>query len=221
MARAVRNVLYIGGPLALLAVVVAVAALAFVSCAALPVFGTWLPGYCPDIASSDSTDALTRAQERRAALQEHLGALERELLALGPCPAQVVSPDAVDPERWREQDISLFEGCWQLDSDFSLINPNTREVETVRDWKVCFEADGTGHQNFSLSNGVECAGTIRAFFTSQNTMGVEERRDIPCSDGINVTRKQGTCRLDLENRVVCEFTSRDGGRSTAQFQRDG
>jgi len=71
MAQAVRNVLYIGGPLALLAVVVAVAALAFVSCAALPVFGTWLPGYCPAIASSDSTDALTRATGRRPILNGH------------------------------------------------------------------------------------------------------------------------------------------------------
>ena len=82
-----RNVLYIGGALAFLAVVVAVSTLAFLACAALPVFGTWLPGYCPAVASSARTDSLARAQDRRAVLQEQLHVLERELLALGPCPA--------------------------------------------------------------------------------------------------------------------------------------
>jgi len=226
-----RNALYILGPLAMLLAVIVVAALALFACAALPVFGQWLPGYCPAAAATATTEALERQWARREALKNQLRVLERELLALGPCPRPTAPPepqqraepadtDAIDPERWREQDISLFEGCWQLDSDYSVKDINTREVYTVPDWRVCFDAEGRGQQHFRLSNGAQCSGAMSAQFAASGTMTLADDGDVACSRNWRVFERSGTCRLDAANRAFCELrSSRGGGKAKVRFRR--
>jgi hypothetical protein len=210
----VRAALYIGGPLAFLVAAIAVFGLLLPACAALSWTG-WLPeDSCPRAGPAPAQAALMREEERRDSLLAEFRRLERDLYTTD-CPtdpAPDIEPDRalLDEERWRAQDIGLMAGCWQLESDYALTYIQSQEQVTVPLWRVCFDEQGRGRQEFDLSNGVTCEGPMAAAFESAEVMTLSDGGTIPCSDGSRILERRAECRLDATRRAACEIADERG-----------
>lgn len=199
-------------------------ALTGISAAALlPACGvrSWLSPrllHCPEPVAVDATLAAARA--RQAELEAEVAALERALAGL-PCPEDLAAaepePDAIDEARWDNRDLGLLEGCWQLDSDYSLRHEITGEPVTVTEWEACFDGAGTGSQSIAFTDGVQCEGPIYAAFNDGGALLLQDRRDVPCNRGIYVTERETVCQLDSQQRAVCQ--SGNAGAPTTQNVR--
>ena len=116
-------------PIGFLLLALAVSWIVLPACAALPVVGKLFPSRCPEASVGVDERMLRAGRERESALRARIGQLERELLALAQCPAPPAEdPAQIDPNRWDEQDLGLLEGCWQLDSDYTVRNVRTEEL---------------------------------------------------------------------------------------------
>lgn len=222
--------LYIAGPLAFLAAALVVYALVLPACAALPLFGRLFAGFCAAPTALAETP-LGRERERRAALEAELHALERELRSLASCPVPApppqpepqqqaeADPAAIDPERWRQQDVGLLEGCWLLDSDYRLEVLETGRVFTVPYWRACFDGAGAGRQEFRLSDQSRCASGMSAQFEGTDRLILDDRVQVPCTNGIRILRRRAICQLDAQNQAICEIRD-ERGATTVRLRRD-
>lgn len=129
------------------------------------------------------------------------------------------SEEGVDEERWDEKDISLLEGCWKLESDYALRSQQSDEKLTVPLWRACFDAAGNGTQEFELSNGLKCAGSLTAGFRADGNMTLDDGAPVPCDNGAMIVRRRGVCRLDAEKRAQCGMRDR-AGESQVTLRRD-
>lgn len=206
-----RRALYIGGPLGFLVAAISVFGLLLPACAALSWAGWLPPDGCPPVSPSPARSALHLEEERRGALLAELRRLERDLYAIecsaGGAPVQRVRPDqaTLDEQRWREQDIGIMAGCWRLESDYRLLSIETQVQVTVPFWRVCFDEQGRGRQEFELSDGVSCQGSMTAAFENAQVMTLRDGGTIPCSDGSRILERRAECRLDERQHAACEI----------------
>jgi len=209
--------------------VVAVVVLALtLAQAVLPVcglrFGTFgTLQFCPPPASGGPSPALAREAERRAVLKDRVRGLERRLAALGACPPPEPEPappapepappepepGGLDPERWRERDTALLEGCWSLSSDYSLQNVTTGAITQVDSWEMCFDTEGQGEQRFQLSDGDMCQAAVTAEFREDGRLRINDHDDIQCTSSL-IYRRITDCTLQPNGEAAC--TSRQPGR---------
>ena len=188
-----RMLLYAIVPLIFLAAAIVVYALTLPACAALPVFGEIWPGYCPAKGQPPALQALDREDDRRRALEAEIRMLELEFAGLGPCPVAPAAPEVPDNatlnrERWEQQDITMMEGCWILDSDFTLYDVRTGEPAPVTSWRVCFDANGHGQQTLKFSNGFQCHSAIAAKFRNAQELALDDMQDVPCNNSKRILR---------------------------------
>jgi hypothetical protein len=121
-----------------------------------------------------------------------------------PEPPPEPRPEApIDEDRWRERDVSLLEGCWNLDSDYTMVDRRTGAPRRVASWTMCFDAQGAGRETQAFSDGVRCEGPVVGRFAGDR-LEIDELRDVPCSDGTVITRRQSRCRLVPGGRAACE-----------------
>jgi hypothetical protein len=199
---------------------------------------------CPparEVAASDRRDAL---EARRAALEAEIAALQRRVAALPACrrvaaapppPPPVVVPTArperapppppepprdIDRERWEDRDISLLEGCWDLDSNFETVSAGGQRYP-VDSWSMCFDANGNGSQNFrAFRDRIPCNGPVRGRFDPDGRMSIDFVRDAECRGGGRILRREATCELTPEGRARCSsIRESDGLRQTFVLRR--
>jgi len=203
--------------------VVAVVVLALtLAQAVLPVcglrFGTFgTLQFCPASASGDPSPALAQEAERRAVLKDRVRVLERRLAALGACPPPAPEPEpepapepappepepgGLDPERWRERDTALLEGCWSLSSDYSLQNVTTGAITQVDSWEMCFDTEGQGEQRFQLSDGDMCQAAVTAEFREDGRLRINDNDDIQCTRS-SIYRRITDCTLQPNGEAAC------------------
>lgn len=195
--------------------VVAVVVLALtLAQAVLPVcglrFGTFgTLQFCPASASGDPSPALAQEAERRAVLKDRVRVLERRLAALGACPPPAPEPappepepGGLDPERWRERDTALLEGCWSLSSDYSLQNVTTGAITQVDSWEMCFDTEGQGEQRFQLSDGDMCQAAVTAEFREDGRLRINDHDDIQCTSSL-IYRRITDCTLQPNGEAAC------------------
>ena len=209
---------------------------------ALPVCGLRLGSFgtlqfCPLPASGGRSPALAEEAERQAVLKDRLRGLERRLAALPACPLPTPAraepetvqpeiaqpepePEGLDPERWRERDTALLEGCWSLSSDYSVRNDRTGVVTQVDSWEMCFDAEGRGEQKFRLSDGRECEANVTAEFLDDGRLRINDEDNVQCTRGSYIYRRVIDCELEPNREAACE-TRQPGRRGTSNVRISG
>lgn len=209
-----RLLAYILAPLGVLAAAILLWWTVLPACAVVPLIGTAPWGHCP-AAPVERRLAEEEAARTRALLAE-IRMLERDLAALAQCPVPEPDPSEIAPDRWEARDLSLLEGCWELEGPYRMRNLETGADEQVENWRTCFGPDGTGSQSFGFPGGVTCEGPMSARFADGGTLSLDDTAAVPCSDGNPILRREGVCRLDDENRVQCSIG--DDGNTPAEVR---
>lgn len=137
-----------------------------------------------------------------------------------PPPPQAQPPRDIDEERWRDRDISLLEGCWDLDSNFETVEAGNRRYP-VSSWQMCFDAQGNGQQNFiAFRDRKPCAGPVRGAFQPSGQMSINFVRDATCRPVGNIVRRSSTCTLTPDGRAQCtSIRASDQLRQTFTLRR--
>jgi hypothetical protein len=230
-------------PLAVAIVVLLTAARILPACA-VGVFD-WADACLPTpvAAAADRLDAL---EARRAALEAEVAALQRRVAALPACqrvaeappppppvepaprpqrpppppPPPPEPPRDIDQERWDDRDISLLEGCWDLDSNFETVSSGGQRYP-VQSWSMCFDASGNGTQNFrAFRDRIPCSGPVRGAFDPDGRMSIDFVTDAQCQGGGRILRREATCELTPEGRARCSsIRESDGLRQTFVLRR--
>ncbi|TVS00319.1 MAG: hypothetical protein EA406_00865 [Rhodospirillales bacterium] len=216
-----RKAAYIGLPLA-----VAMAAVAS-AWAILPACGlSGLPWteHCPPTREPRAEGRLDHLAARRAALEAEVAALQRRVAALPICerPPPAAEPESPPPplarqeppappppqpdirqDQWDRRDVSLLEGCWDLDSNFETVQPgNVRHP--VRSWSMCFDANGQGRQEFrAFRDQRPCSGGVRGQFSGTGDLNINFTENARCRPGGEIIRRNATCTLRPDGRAAC------------------
>ena len=117
----------------------------------------------------------------------------------------------------------MMEGCWILDSDFTLYDVRTGEPAPVTSWRVCFDANGHGQQTLKFSNGFQCHSAIAAKFRNAQELALDDMQDVPCNNSKRILRSISVCRLNSENKAICisKDTRGSGSDSNVKLRREG
>lgn len=139
-----------------------------------------------------------------------------------PPPPSAPPPRADLPEeRWRQRDLSMLEGCWNLDSDYAIRDRATGVVSRVRSWQMCFDRNGQGQQTLIYENGVRCEAPAVARF-EQDTFVIDDTQNVQCNNRSFIYQRRATCHRMSDQRAQCESVHVDpgiGGRSTFFMRR--
>lgn len=177
-------------------------------------------------------DEAVIVEQDNDALLRHIATLERDLAGLSciaekppppppppPKPKRPKTPSGLNPDAFKNGDISVMKGCWQLISVYKTRDIRTGKVTTYKNWRVCFDGNGNGRQTMKATNGVTCSGTIRGRI-SRNKLIMNESRNIQCSSGSFIYRRDVTCTLDAQGRAHCVGIQPEvGGRGNAVLRR--
>lgn len=190
------------------------------SCGVRVPFTTWALSDC---ATGDQLALRTdqaAADRRTEDLTGRIAALEQDLALMRcepppPVTEPVVEPapppqtppqteSGLAPDAFDDRDISVMEGCWQLDSDYAVRDVDTGAVTQFRDWELCFDAEGNGRETMRATNGVTCEGPIRGRITERERLVMTEPGNLQCSNRSFIFRRDITCSIDAQGRANCE-----------------
>lgn len=225
-----RQAVYWIAPLVFLLASLALFAALLPACAARSVLGGFSPWECSRVEARPAQVALEVEADRTRVLEAEIRRLERELIAsANNCPVQprqsLPDPDeeaTFDRDRWEERDITVLEGCWELESDYTVYNLRTQEPYPVKDWRICFDESGRGDQSLSISTSTRCSGRVTATFDEANKLTIADEADLPCQGQFGMLqRRLTTCTLGSDQRAVC--STRDlvnDGVAEVQLRRE-
>ena len=238
----------IGGSILLLVIVLVAAALVLPACALLsPIFGDRL-FFCKPERVLVMEERLEDLRAENAALSGEIAALEREIGQIQcvtqyfepelpppppPPPEPVPEPEpapppeppiarneGVDPDRFRERDIAVLEGCWALDSEFRTRDVRTGRVTFYNQWNMCFDANGNGREQMRATNGVTCNGPVRGNFSGGGSLVITEPGNLRCSNGSEIFRRVTSCQVNPNGTASCVSRQPDRNtRSPVQLRR--
>ena len=204
--------------------VVVVGYLILASCAirAFPI--PLLAGNCPAGAQAGTDLALGPQYEQdRRDLVDRIRGLEQRLSAMqctpqpavAPPPAQStpVAPAAappatsnpdIDQEAWNRGDVSLLQGCWELDGEDYIVRDSvTNKITAFNVWDICFDDQGKGNETMSSPSGVTCEQRVTASFGADQTLNLADVAAVECSSGFSIYRREVACNLTSEGRAEC------------------
>ncbi len=211
---------------AVLAVMVGVtAALILPACGLRLPFGLGQVLACPAAVTAHADYGALRAE-----LESEIASLERGLAEVQcvpePEPEPLPEPERVEtpPPELNEDlidraDLNDLQGCWELDSPYAAQNVVTGEVISFSEWTVCFNNDGTGRESMRGSDGSTCEGPITGSFIPGQALVIEEDANLPCSNNFEIFRRTVTCRLDEQERALCNSYQAEGGGSAEVIMR--
>lgn len=118
-------------------------------------------------------------------------------------PSPAAEPPSLDAERWEEQDISILEGCWQLDSNYTTVNVESGERRSVTDWQLCLDSNGTGEQTMVYEDGTACRGPAQGSFDPGGQLILTDTARIQCDDGAFIYERVTTCERAADGTASC------------------
>lgn len=181
----------------------------------LPFFQDWCDTQHVSLAAWDRLEQL--ADERRS-LEQRLAVLEARLAGETcvpapqpePPPEPEITEDGIDRKAWKDGDVSLLAGCWELDGiDYKTRDIDTGRITTFRLWEICFDADGRGQQMMRSTDGVECQDSATASFLDENRLQINDGTGPACDNGARVFRRETTCTLAQDGRAQCRTRQPD------------
>jgi len=145
-----------------------------------------------------------RAAVRQAALEGELGTLraavragQQHCLTAAKAPPPV--PPALPEQAWRTHDLGMLKGCWHRYTNMVTINPITGHLNPVTNWLLCFDKSGQGVQNVVWRDGASCTNPVRAHFTPDDSLSIDDT--IPCG------QSPPSRRSLFLGRIVCKRLS--------------
>ena len=191
-------------------------------------FGLGQLSACPSVVTTQADKGALRAE-----LQSEVASLERRLSGLQcrPDPATLPEPERVEtplseppPELNGDlldrADLKDLQGCWELDSPYAAQNVVTGQVISFSEWTVCFNNDGAGRETMRGSDGSTCEGPITGSFLPGQALVIKEDANLPCSNNFEIFRRTVTCRLDEQERALCNsYQSETGGSAEVIMRR--
>ena len=226
-ARALISLLGSGLLIGLVAVV---SGLLLPACGLLSSISPSWADWCPENTRAAAEDRLPELLVVQASLEREIAAREREL-ALLQCAAEADPPPpsaepevadnaGIDEEEWNARDVSLLEGCWDLDSVFQTTNRQTGVQSRYSVWRMCFDADGSGQEEMRAENGSTCSGRVIGAFDASGALIIDQPANTQCSDGGYIYRKQSRCTLNQQGAANCVVQQPEvGGRAVVEFRR--
>jgi hypothetical protein len=192
--------------------------------ALLPACGLIAPlsgriGVCAEPEADATRQRLSALADRHAELSGQVAALERRVGGLR-CEREVAAPaiappaepqitppaePAIDAEAWNDEDISLLEGCWMLDSSFQTTDVVSGAITDYTSWRMCFDRGGSGEEELRSDSGATCAGKVTASFDGSGTLVIEEPGNLRCGDGAQIYRMISRCALKDDGTARCEI----------------
>ncbi len=203
---------------------------------------------CDDGSAQALQSRLAALEEVRAGLLREIAALERAL-ANTQCevtlPAPPVEradvtppppprpdvplqrpsdPEGLDRGSFESRDISVLDGCWDLDSDYRTRNVDTGAITDYTRWHMCFDQTGSGTQTMQGTDGTTCQGPVQGRFDDAGRLIMDDGAPVRCSSGGTIFRRVITCELDDAGRADClsrqPFDGR-GGAAEVGLRRAG
>lgn len=186
----------------------------------LPACGTVLGwfnvslNFCPvGIALADETVA--RERDLQADLLARIARLEAAFSDVECIPQQAtVVPDSDQPDfadnsddqrRFDEGDVSVLNGCWQLQQSLRFTHRDTGAETNFNQWQMCFDAQGNGSQIMRSTDGrVVCEGDVPGDFNGSGSLIITEPGNLQCSDGTFIYRRDITCDIDENGFLACQ-----------------
>lgn len=188
-------------------------------------FGLFRVQACPQ-AEWTETAPTNQADTRQVVLEERIAELQRQLDEISCLPATEtvqLEPEAIEPPaprpdlmeadppdideaKWRDEEIDLLEGCWNLDSDYSVRDVVTGVVSGVAEWHMCFDDQGVGRQSMILESGVQCASGVSARFQSEKLI-LMDSTDVDCDDRSYIHQRETTCEPAPDGTADCTSLS--------------
>jgi len=151
----------------------------------------------------------------RDRLTEQLAALGRELEHRSQQCQPVASaplPPALPADRWRDKDLGILEGCWQLGKDAPSVRGDLgnpfRETCTSKVGRICFDQNGIGEREQTIScpraGTIFCRAPITAQFGSEGSFRTTQP-DVICQGGASTKwhSRTLTCRRVSDDHAVC------------------
>lgn len=205
--------------LALIAAVAGAAALVLPACGLRLPFTGRLILNCPLPEAATELDKVILSNK---ALQAEIAAAEVHLAAV-PCeatpPPVTETPSGLAPDAFDRDDMSVMEGCWELQSQYDVTDRRSGAVTRFREWRICFDASGNGREVMRATNGQTCEGRLSGR-VGDGTLTISEPRNLPCSNGFYIYRRDITCSLDAAGTANCStFQPEINGRGAAILSR--
>lgn len=161
---------------------------------------------------------LAALAQDRVLLERRIVELETEL-ARRQCAKAPPDPDApLTRPGWDRGDLSMFYGCWKLDSVYRTRDVDSGEIRTYDEWRMCFATDGTGSQTMRATDGTLCKGAINAEFDG-GRLTLSEPGNLSCSDGGFIHNRQISCGLSGGGASCDTQQAQTGGAGGAAFER--
>jgi hypothetical protein len=141
-----------------------------------------------------------------------------------PRPPPPPPPKPLPQDRWDRHDLSMLRGCWDRTSNMQLHNIHTGEIADVRSWKMCFDANGRGHQSITLNDGRHCEQGLQARFGNSNDLQIAEDGRCEFPDDNYLLHGEMTCHRESDTEASCPRAALEGpnaGRSNpGMFHRE-
>ncbi|WP_342078218.1 hypothetical protein [Yoonia sp. SS1-5] len=181
--------------------------------------------YCPeqDVTRAETIDDL---DQRRADLLARIADLEGRIAAQH-CPVPVPQdeavldpdePEQIDEERFAERDVTLLEGCWQLEQTLTVEDIQTGALTIFDDWQMCFDANGQGQQIMRSNNGIICEGGVPGQFDDGGQLLIAEPGNLQCSDGSFIYRRDISCGIGADGYLSCTARQPEINRQNDPFR---
>lgn len=212
------------GSTALAAMALGAAYLLLNSCGVHYILPFGFQNACPEIRyMTTRSGRMDEALTRRKTLEMRIAGLERALGAVECVPSRhehAAGPD-IREEDWKNQDVGLLEGCWSLDSDYSIQDEDTGVLASVASWRMCFDDMGSGSQTLIFENGSVCeSNQVRAEFNQNGDLAIFDNEDVECSNRYRIYARDTTCVLVQDGSASCVSRQKEtGGGSNVRLRR--
>lgn len=210
--------------LALFVVAILVMRLALSACDVRPPVIGFFTGACPQPFETSQIEIAIALADRRS-LETRIADLQRQLArrecSIASLNGSTEASSVIDADAWEDRDVSLLDGCWELDSDLRFIDNITRELRAADAWTMCFDAAGNGSQTLSLDGVVTCTSDeVSAAFDSAGDLIVRDNSNVQCSDNSYIYERVITCALAGDGTAACESRQPEtGSRSRVSLRR--
>lgn len=140
-------------------------------------------------------------------------------------PEQTLQESAPDPVEdlteadFERRDVAVLEGCWELDSDYRIVNKATGAVSLFDLWSICFDTNGRGVERMRTESGDGCVGPVSGTF-GDGVLQIVEPGDLSCDSGSVIYRREMDCSLDGQGFAQCSVRQPEvNTASTARLRR--
>jgi len=179
---------------------------------------------CNFFSSKDCFSVAKSSEKLRAEISELQKAIYNIEQSVSNLECPVESPlsneiaEKINVPLWTEGNLEVLSGCWVLDWDYKMLEEDTLEVKSIKDWEVCFpKGQNIGKQSLSFEDDTQCNNQpITGEFQKskdKTILVLDDTKDVECTNQVIVFHRKLSCELAQDaTHAMCSGSS---------LQRDG